>query len=115
MGSAVSLEDANQAISTLSAMLAQAKEARSAAMLAQTGSPGVKWVTLDKLEQLTGFTVGAARGRIDRGDWPLGLVYKKAPGAGKHNRIMVSVEGFNLWVENGSQAFARGMMEQASR
>lgn len=55
----------------------------------------VKWVTIKRFAELTGYTEDAIRSKIKRGDWLEGHVWKKAD----DGRILISVEGFNQWVE----------------
>jgi len=103
---AVAIDDVNHVIATFETMLAQAKAVRTQTLLASPGTSGVEWVTLERLEALTGFSTGAARGRIERGEWPHGTMWTKAGNGGRHDRIMVRLEAYNRWVEKGTQAFA---------
>lgn len=62
------------------------------------------WVTIRRASELSGYTEKAIRAKIERGVWPQGEVWKYAP----DNRVLVSVAGFNRWVEGqGSGRSAR--------
>lgn len=57
--------------------------------------PGVKWVTIQKLSELTGYTTDAIAKKIERGQWPEGLMWLKSP----DNRRQINLEAYNQWVE----------------
>jgi hypothetical protein len=44
---------------------------------------------------MTGYSVKAMQRKIERGDWIEGKVWLRAP----DGRILVSIEGFERWVE----------------
>lgn len=58
-------------------------------------SNGVKYVTIQKLSEITGYTVGALRRKIERGQFIEGVHYKHSP----DNRIQFNLEAYNQWVE----------------
>lgn len=51
-------------------------------------------VTINKLSQMTGYTAGALRKRIERGILVEGLHYVRGP----DSRILVSPQAFNAWI-----------------
>ena len=59
----------------------------------------MKYLTIPKFCEESGYTPDAVRSKIKRGDWLEGVVFKKAP----DGRNLINVEGFEQWVEN--QAF----------
>jgi hypothetical protein len=56
----------------------------------------VRYVTIGRFEQLTGYTEDAVRSKIKRGEWLEDVVYKKAP----DGRILMDLEGYESWVES---------------
>jgi hypothetical protein len=60
----------------------------------------VKWVTIKKAAELSGYTEKAIEAKRAAGVWLEGLIWRKAP----DGRIMVSPEGIDAWVEG--RAFA---------
>ncbi len=60
----------------------------------------IKWVTIPKLAELSGYSVGAIAKKIDRGDWIEGILWTKSP----DGRRQVNVEAFNKWVEGTLRA-----------
>lgn len=54
---------------------------------------GVKYVTIKKCAELTGYSVGAIRNKIYRGKWVLNEHYVKAP----DGRILINLENFAKW------------------
>lgn len=60
----------------------------------QTVIADIKFITIRKLCELTGYTSGALYAKIHRGDWVDGKEYRKAP----DGRPLISVEGYNNWV-----------------
>jgi len=65
----------------------------------------VKWITIRKFSEETGYSEDAVRSKIKRGDWLEGRVWKYAP----DGRVLMSIEGYNEWVEGkaGSDQPAR--------
>lgn len=62
----------------------------------------MKWVTLKKFCSDTGYTEASIRQKIQRGNWLLGIHYKKSP----DGRIQVNLEGYQKWVEDFQPALA---------
>jgi hypothetical protein len=62
-----------------------------------------KYQTIKKFAESTGYTESAIRTKIAKGIWPLGEVYIKAP----DNHVLISVEGYEQWVESGMESGAR--------
>lgn len=60
----------------------------------------IKFFTIRKFADFSGYSEDAIRSKISRGDWLEDLVWKRAP----DNRILISTDGFHQWVEgNGGQ------------
>lgn len=55
----------------------------------------IKFLTIKKFAELTGYSEDAIRSKINRGDWLEGLVWKRAP----DNRILINPDGYHQWVE----------------
>jgi hypothetical protein len=55
-----------------------------------------RYVLLPLANALTGYTVKAMERKIERGDWPEGHVWKRAP----DGRILIDLVGYQRWVEN---------------
>lgn len=55
----------------------------------------MKWVTVKKAADLTGYSVKAIERKREDGVWLEGMVWRKAP----DGRIMISTEGIDAWVE----------------
>lgn len=55
----------------------------------------LRWLTLKKMAELTGYTEKAFHEKIYQGKWPEGKVWRKSP----DGRIQINLEGFNQWVE----------------
>lgn len=53
------------------------------------------YVTLERFEELTGYTVKAVERKIEGGAWAEGREYRRAP----DGRRLVNLEGFHRWVE----------------
>lgn len=60
----------------------------------------IKYITISKFSELSGYSEDAIRSKIKRGDWPHGYVFIKA----EDERILISLEGFNAWVEGKLKA-----------
>ena len=56
----------------------------------------VNWLTIRKFAEQTGYSEHAIRSKIRDGVWLENHVWIKAP----DNRVLVSVEGYNQWVES---------------
>lgn len=64
----------------------------------------VRFVTIPKFGELTGYSPEATRAKIARGDWMLDREYKKAP----DGRILMDLQGYERWAEgNAPTAFVR--------
>ncbi|MGH8073702.1 MAG: excisionase [Lysobacter sp.] len=68
-----------------------------------------RFVTIEKFHQETGYTPDAVRSKIKRVDWLEGVVWRKAP----DGRILMDLEGYEWWVENGSTASAQLQTRQS--
>jgi hypothetical protein len=62
----------------------------------------LRFVTIGKFSVESGYTEGAVRAKIDRGDWLEGEVYVRAP----DGRILIDTEGFERWA-TGTAASGR--------
>lgn len=58
-----------------------------------------RYVTIEKAEAETGYTADAIRGKIKRGDWLEGAVWKRAP----DGRVLIDLQGYERWVEGVPQ------------
>ncbi|WHL17613.1 excisionase [Stenotrophomonas acidaminiphila] len=70
----------------------------------------LRFVTIEKFEELTGYTPDATRSKIKRGDWLEGVLHIKAP----DGRILMDIEGYEWWVLNGAAGSAQ-LQKAASR
>lgn len=59
-----------------------------------TTSP-IKWVTVSKLAELTGYSINAIQKKIGDGVWPEGTMWKKSP----DGRRQINLEAYNQWIE----------------
>lgn len=57
----------------------------------------VRFATIKKFSELTGYTEGAVRQKINRGEWLQDHMFRKAP----DGRILIDIEAFNDWADNG--------------
>lgn len=57
----------------------------------------LRYVTIPKFAEQSGYTEDAIRTKIRDGIWMEGRVWKKAP----DNRVLIIVEGYEEWVETG--------------
>lgn len=57
----------------------------------------VRFVTIKKFSELTGYSPDAIRSKITQGKWLLNHMYRKAP----DGRILMDIEAFNDWADNG--------------
>jgi len=55
----------------------------------------MKWITISKLSELTGYSENAIRAKIKRGIWLKEKHWRKAP----DSRILFCPEAINAWVE----------------
>ncbi|MEM7284536.1 MAG: excisionase [Pseudomonadota bacterium] len=58
-----------------------------------------KWVTVKKFAEETGYTAKAINNKIDKGQWPQGRMWRKAPDGRRH----VNLEEYERWVESQPQ------------
>jgi hypothetical protein len=73
----------------------------------------VRFVTIAKFCELTGFTAAAVYTRKCKGIWPEGSVWRYEPGTKK---IMMDLQSFDRWIETGhpSQSFPAPAMKSLS-
>lgn len=57
------------------------------------------WVTLNKANDIFGYSPEALRGKINRGQLAQGDHWRKAP----DGRLLIHVERFNRWLESAPQ------------
>lgn len=62
-----------------------------------------RYQTIKKFAEESGYTERAIRTKIQDGTWPIGQVWIKAP----DNRVLISVEGYEEWVESGTESGER--------
>lgn len=55
-----------------------------------------RYVLLPLANLITGYSVKAMERKIERGDWPEGKVWRRAP----DGRILIDVSGYQKWVES---------------
>ena len=55
----------------------------------------LRYVTIPKFYEMSGYTEDAIRAKIKGGVWLEGVVWKKAP----DGRILINPEGYEKWVE----------------
>lgn len=55
-----------------------------------------RYVTIEKCSELTGYTPGAIRQKIARGEWLEGAMFTRAP----DHRILIDLQGYESWAEN---------------
>jgi hypothetical protein len=71
----------------------------------------MRYVTIKKLAELTGYSVEAIEGKIRRRDFVEGVHYVKAPGG----RIHIDTEAYEKWVTSDVQVLSRGAPRSGSR
>ena len=64
----------------------------------------MRYVTIEKASDLTGYTPDAIRSKIKRGDWIEGAVWHHAP----DGRVLIDLQGYEKWVEGSLQHLACG-------
>lgn len=62
-----------------------------------------KYQTIKRFSEATGYTEHAIRSKLSKGVWPLGEIWIKAP----DGHVLISVEGYEAWVESGMESGAR--------
>lgn len=71
----------------------------------------VRWVTLDKAAELTGYSEKALRHKISLGIWAEGVQWKWAD----DNRMLVNLEEYDKWVDHStSKGCTRGKKQSLS-
>ncbi|MBV8271913.1 MAG: excisionase [Cupriavidus sp.] len=60
---------------------------------------GVRFLTIRKFSEKSGYTEDAVRTKIQRGIWLEGDVWIKAP----DGRQLIDVKGYETWVETGGE------------
>lgn len=55
----------------------------------------LRYLTIDKYAELSGYTPHAIRTKVDKGVWLEGRQFRRAP----DGRIMIDIEGVEKWVE----------------
>jgi hypothetical protein len=68
------------------------------------------YVVIEKAAEITGYTRRAIEAKIERGIWLEGQVWFRAP----DGRRLISIRGFEQWVEQGSKASTSGPRRSAS-
>ena len=71
---------------------------------ALNSSSAMRYVTIEKASDLTGYTPDAIRSKIKRGDWLEGAVWQRAP----DGRVLIDLQGYDKWVEGSLQHLACG-------
>lgn len=61
----------------------------------------LRYVTIKRFAELSGYSEDAVRSKIGGGIWVEGVQYKRAP----DNRVLINIEGYEKWVE-GDQGLA---------
>ncbi len=60
----------------------------------------IKWVTIPKFCELTGYTPAAVAKKMERGVWLQGVVWRKSP----DGRRQINLEEYEKWVEQKGAA-----------
>lgn len=55
-----------------------------------------RYVLLPVANSITGYSVKAMERKIERGDWPEGKLWRRAP----DGRILIDLMGYQKWVES---------------
>jgi hypothetical protein len=55
-----------------------------------------RYVLLPLANAITGYSVKAMERKMERGDWPEGKVWRRAP----DGRISIDIQGYQKWAEN---------------
>lgn len=63
----------------------------------------LKYVTIEKFSEISGYSEAAIRTKRRDGIWPEGNVFIKAP----DGRVLIDVEGYEQWVEKGEASDRR--------
>jgi len=62
----------------------------------------MRFITISKMAELSGYSEDAIRAKIKRGDWLQDAVFRYAP----DGRVLIDVEGYDKWVEGQFQHLA---------
>ena len=54
----------------------------------------MRYTTVEKFSELSGYTLDAIRSKIKRGDWIQGHEWQRAP----DGRVLIDIGGFESWV-----------------
>lgn len=57
----------------------------------------IRFITIKKFAEITGYSEEAVRAKIHRGEWLQDHMFRKAP----DGRILIDIEAFNDWADNG--------------
>lgn len=57
----------------------------------------MRWITINKLSELSGYTKDAIRAKIKKGVWLSNEHWKKAP----DGRILMNPKAIETWIERG--------------
>lgn len=57
----------------------------------------MRYVTVKRFNELSGYTESAVRTKISEGVWLEGRVWRRAP----DGRVLIDVAGYTAWVEGG--------------
>ena len=68
--------------------------------IAEDSCPVVPYLTIPRFAAESGYSPEAIRAKMKAGVWVEGVVWKKAP----DGRILISVRGYELWVDGQQQA-----------
>lgn len=71
----------------------------------------MRYLTVRKFSSESGYTEAAIRAKIADGTWMKGYVWCKAP----DGRVLIDVEGYEAWVENGKSSTANRADGRRSR
>jgi hypothetical protein len=88
-------------VEAVARLLADISEKIRAASDSQTpaGTTRADYVLIEKAAELTGYSRSAIEAKIARGQWMEGREWVKAPDGHR----MISLSGYNAWVERGPQ------------
>jgi len=59
-------------------------------------SPTQHWVLIKKVVEVTGYTENAARAKVRKGVWVMGIHWKKAP----DNRVIFDLNAIQKWMSH---------------
>lgn len=69
----------------------------------------VRYITIEKAAQSTGYTLAAIRTKIRDGIWAKGDVWTRAP----DGRILIDIEGYNAWASRAAIRRPRNLRRKA--